>query len=453
METFSTSEKSKSISAVSWRKNNHQPFFAPVKVQPKLTVGPVNDPSEHEAESMADKVMLMPVQRACTSCEKDKLRRYEKRPEEEEKVQKKDQGNSTAGMEAPSIVHDAINSGGQPLDTGTRKFFEPRFGRDFSNVRLHTGSKAAESSQAINANAYTLNNNIVFNSGKYSPHTDDGKRLLAHELTHVVQQGQMAESPFRAQYIQKAPTIRTVDQDFIGPLEENQRRIAASCPIRSNGIINMGTLQVSALFYHQSRTGISSTPSASDNGIGTALHFIENTGRRGCPCDEFKIIQIIRTTHPAAGRDGAGYVDNLGNNTPFYSDVALSGQGEHAIPAGYPDQGETIDTTHSIYDRPYRATAGLSSTIEWQAESCVACVRSTEPDLILGGATYGFRMPYNTSTSTYGTIEGIGPSCLSVPSENFIRVLRTDPTIAGYDFTPERGAGDFPLPNSDTRLA
>ncbi|MBK8553598.1 MAG: DUF4157 domain-containing protein [Ignavibacteria bacterium] len=81
-----------------------------------------------------------------------------------------------------------MNSGGTVLPKQVRSFFEPRFGYDFSNVRIHKDSVAAKSAQSINALAYTSGNNIVFNQNQYSPGTDRGKRLLAHELTHVVQQ-------------------------------------------------------------------------------------------------------------------------------------------------------------------------------------------------------------------------------------------------------------------------
>jgi hypothetical protein len=82
-----------------------------------------------------------------------------------------------------------LHSGGQALSTEARNFYEPRFGYDFSNVKVHTDSIAAKSAQSINALAYTSGSNIVFNNGQYSPNTDSGKRLLGHELTHVVQQG------------------------------------------------------------------------------------------------------------------------------------------------------------------------------------------------------------------------------------------------------------------------
>ncbi|RRB18416.1 DUF4157 domain-containing protein [Larkinella knui] len=117
------------------------------------------------------------IQRKCATCE-----------DEEKRLHKKGDG-SLAGAEAPSAVHQVLQAGGQPLDSGARSFLEPRFGRDFSGVRVHTGPQAAESAQEIGARAYTVGNHVVFGSGHYAPHTNRGRALLAHELTHVVQQG------------------------------------------------------------------------------------------------------------------------------------------------------------------------------------------------------------------------------------------------------------------------
>jgi hypothetical protein len=91
--------------------------------------------------------------------------------------------------EAPPTVQDVLRSPGQPLDLATRALFEPRFGHDFSQVRVHTDAKAAESARAINALAYTTGWDVVFGAGQYTPETSTGRRLLAHELAHVVQQG------------------------------------------------------------------------------------------------------------------------------------------------------------------------------------------------------------------------------------------------------------------------
>src|SRR5262245_41568044 len=97
--------------------------------------------------------------------------------------------DSSEMNEAPPIVYEALNSPGQPLDAETRGFFEPRFGRDFSNVRVHTDTKAAESARAMNALAYTVGQDVVVGAGQYAPGTNEGRKLLAHELTHVAQQG------------------------------------------------------------------------------------------------------------------------------------------------------------------------------------------------------------------------------------------------------------------------
>jgi hypothetical protein len=98
--------------------------------------------------------------------------------------------SSDAGqIGAPSIVNEVLASPGRPLDPETRAFMEPRFGHDFSKVRVHSGSPVdAQSAQEVNANAYTVGHHIVFGTGRYAPKTHQGRRLIAHELAHVVQQ-------------------------------------------------------------------------------------------------------------------------------------------------------------------------------------------------------------------------------------------------------------------------
>jgi uncharacterized protein DUF4157 len=110
---------------------------------------------------------------------------------------------------APPIVHDVLRSPGQPLDTATRAFMEPRFGHDFGAVRVHVDSQAAESADAINARAYTIGRNVVFGASQYQPEKPEGGRLLAHELTHVVQQQGMI-SPTRSSRGRRA--------DFTNPI-------------------------------------------------------------------------------------------------------------------------------------------------------------------------------------------------------------------------------------------
>ena len=96
-----------------------------------------------------------------------------------------------AGLKVvPPIVHDVLRAPGQPVDEGTRTFMESRFGHDFSRVRVHTDGKAPESARAVNALAYTVGRDVVFGAGQYAPGTTAGRRLMAHELSHVVQQRQ-----------------------------------------------------------------------------------------------------------------------------------------------------------------------------------------------------------------------------------------------------------------------
>ena len=97
--------------------------------------------------------------------------------------------NKSQPAEVPPIVHEVLRSPGQPLNPATRAFMEPRFGHDFSRVRVHTDAKAAESAREVNALAYTVGRDAVFGAGRYEPHSLAGRHLLAHELVHVVQQG------------------------------------------------------------------------------------------------------------------------------------------------------------------------------------------------------------------------------------------------------------------------
>ena len=96
--------------------------------------------------------------------------------------------NETPGMTAPPVVDEVLRSPGTPIEPSTRDFMESRFGHDFGSVRLHTGPKAAESARAVNALAYTVGSDVVFGEGQQATHGDAGRRVLAHELTHVVQQ-------------------------------------------------------------------------------------------------------------------------------------------------------------------------------------------------------------------------------------------------------------------------
>ncbi len=114
-----------------------------------------------------------------------------KKKDEEKPLQRKAQSETKdceAFVDVPPIVHEVLRSPGQPLDENTREFMESRFGHDFSQVRVHTDAKAAKSARAVNALAYTVGRDVAFGAGQYAPTLADRRRLIAHELTHIVQQ-------------------------------------------------------------------------------------------------------------------------------------------------------------------------------------------------------------------------------------------------------------------------
>jgi hypothetical protein len=153
-----------------------------VPVQTKLKIGQPDDKYEREADRVADMVMSMPDSRLQRQVEPEE-------EEEEETIRPKQVGGRTP-RHVPGLAAEArsLKGGGRPLPQSVRSFFEPRFGRDLSQVRVHTDARAAESAQMVNARAYTLGHDIVFGSGRFAPYSHQGKSLLAHELVHVVQQ-------------------------------------------------------------------------------------------------------------------------------------------------------------------------------------------------------------------------------------------------------------------------
>lgn len=163
-------------------------------IQTKLTVNQPGDQYEQEADRVADQVMRMSVpsmvQRSCSACQnEEKVQRKCAECEEEEKKTGLQRKKTNARPEfPPSSVHAVLNSPGQPLDAATRAFMEPRFGCDFGDVRVHTDAKSTESARAVNALAYTVGNHVVFGSGQLTPGSNSGRRLLAHELVHTIQQ-------------------------------------------------------------------------------------------------------------------------------------------------------------------------------------------------------------------------------------------------------------------------
>jgi hypothetical protein len=170
-------------------------------LQPKLKLSQPGDEYEQEADRVAEQVMrnslsdsTLPkttpkeegVDRQCFDCD------MEEEEDEDEEMEISRKPSATSDLQISNRVtneiKDVVSRGGSPLDANTKAFMESRFGFDFSNVKIHTDETAARSSNLVNALAYTIGNAIVFAQGQYQPNTSIGRSLLAHELTHVIQQ-------------------------------------------------------------------------------------------------------------------------------------------------------------------------------------------------------------------------------------------------------------------------
>ncbi len=224
-------------------------------LQAKFVVNKPGDRYELEADRVAERVMRMG--KPCTACQKDEVEmlqamplagqitplvQREAAPEEEEEIQRQaapeeeEQVQREAAPEEEeeiqtkradggsshlcSILDAQIKSlkgRGDPLPGTVRNFFEPRFGCDFSHVHVHTDPQAMATARSLNAQAFTIGRDVVLGSGRSSMHTEGGKRLLAHELTHVVQQGGGSSGPVRvsrsAQRVSRQITVHPATSD------------------------------------------------------------------------------------------------------------------------------------------------------------------------------------------------------------------------------------------------
>ncbi len=229
-------------------------------IQRQLTVGAADDPLEREADEAARRVMTMPnpvvaaedetvqmqrsplqisrpgdgseeelqykLRRACAACESEEQMQKSpavSRMSDDEELQQKrlqreaDASSSAGGPVGPDLANriGALRGGaGQALPESERSFFEPRFNQDFSNIRIHTGAEAASVARDINARAFTIGRDVVFGAGEYRPGTDEGRRLMAHELTHTVQQGATASKVAAKAVVRREalPVIRRQDR-------------------------------------------------------------------------------------------------------------------------------------------------------------------------------------------------------------------------------------------------
>jgi Domain of unknown function (DUF4157) len=173
-------------------------------IQAKLTVGAPGDQYEQEADRVADRVVSMPNPSTTVAQRSEQIEdNAQMKPEiqraapEEEEAQRNPEIQRQAGkIQASEDLESTLHSQkgqGNPLSGQVQSYMEPRFGADFSGVRVHTGPAAVQMNQQLHSQAFAHGGDVFFNSGKYDPDSNSGRHLLAHELTHVVQQGSAAQ--------------------------------------------------------------------------------------------------------------------------------------------------------------------------------------------------------------------------------------------------------------------
>ncbi|NOQ33835.1 MAG: DUF4157 domain-containing protein [Methanosarcinales archaeon] len=206
LSSMHTAQRAPVLSALQQTHGNRYVQRVVAGIQAKLKIGQPGDMYEREADRVADEVMRVPepeIQRQEEEEQEEEIlltkplvdqitplvQRQVEEEEEEEMLQAKSREDATSEVtdDLESQIN-AIRGGGRPLAESERAYFELRFGNDFSRVRIHTEARAADMARVLNAHAFTLGNDIVINAGRYAPETSEGKKLLAHEMTHVVQQ-------------------------------------------------------------------------------------------------------------------------------------------------------------------------------------------------------------------------------------------------------------------------
>lgn len=222
-------------------KEPKKDFLSPIFLQPKLSINTIDDPYEREADTVAEQVVngnTVTIQKKCSTCaEEEKIQRQtEELPVEEEEKDDTNVSIQTSRSEAQikpaaqSFVAEHLSTmrgNGQPIPETVRTTMEAQMGADFRHTRIHTDHTATKMNRALGAEAFATGNNIYFNEGRFQPETTAGQRLLAHELTHTVQQGAAPVKP-------KSETNHKAQQSQVTETQSEDRASANSDIMRGS---------------------------------------------------------------------------------------------------------------------------------------------------------------------------------------------------------------------------
>jgi hypothetical protein len=410
----------------------------------RYTVNAPGDRYEQEADRVAEQVMRMPdpeaasdhgspasprqadppsIQRACASCGSSSA--DEKRVE----IQAKEEGGETPRVSAETGSRiAALRGGGEPLPSDVRSYFEPRFGHDFGKVRVHSGGTAAETARSVGAQAYTIGGDIVFGAGHYAPQSDTGRRLLAHELVHTIQQGASgptasggashgragASGVHRAvkHGIQRAPERRiqrVTDASFesgsglgpaitagtmtTDPAIHGQTVTATNCFGRDGCNIRFRFAKAYRGDYNYAAAG-----GRAVRGVYIKLSVTYDAGACG-PCNQVRLIQVVRSiTQTGGNMVTADPQDATRQARSGWNDPNAASRGwrvdrltSATVPyftSGSSGQAGSATTPALLYDAPGDWATDTNKGLEF--ETCAICTPASGPSTSLACVRWGY---------------------------------------------------------------
>ncbi len=386
----------------------------------------------------------------CETCRQKKLQRRSQSPPAQ-----------SLHSEAPPIVHEVLRSSGQPLDAASRNFFTPRFGHDFSHVRVHTDGRAAESASAVDALAYTVGPDVVFGQGQYRPHTAGGRSILAHELTHVVQQGNAPKDISAPLEVGTAGDVYERDADATAHLLASDTPLQRPRSIPSSAVqrLQRQTKQdthagLFELTKHDRLGGPTFAPQAQ---YDVKIEFLpydivdctevaltqDSVAKiRGTPAFS-SAADRARALTAAEGTEGVG-IDRLsGSTSPFYGAQNAGGTSGNAHFGSHPKGG--VADPAWLTDKPgvngVRSSRTAGDALSFQFETCAICSKGNDQGSYYGCVSWGYDID---ATNTFNEAP-FSKISRGTPSADFLSAAKK-----WNDQTAPVATDDLPLPTHQT---
>jgi hypothetical protein len=328
------------------------------RLQTKLSIGASNDPLEQEADRVADQVLATSAHPAVSGTTP--------------RIQRNTAQTSEEADTAPASVDRVLASSGRPLDPALQQDMGNRFSYDFSRVRVHSGATAEQSARDVNANAYTVGHNIVFGAGQYSPGAQEGRRLLAHELTHVVQQGESHAPSSATQTLRAQPKKKT-------PAKKTKPKVPMTCGRPSRKVAGNEITQVNLDVGAHTLTIDWKDPKKIPSGSAGTHNISPGTGLCCKDCNDDKVSQTSGSLCTPKG--GSWPVSSTGcalsghptakNPTYFQrGGIAIHSGNTSSPPRSHGCSRTSVQISELIHDNVVKDQTQIASSGTWTSTKC-----------------------------------------------------------------------------------